>query len=55
MDKINIVIWVRDGAIIDAEAPRQVDIVIRDYDVDGINEDLLAVDEEGDLYREMIW
>jgi hypothetical protein len=55
MDKINVVISVKDGAVIDVEAPPQVDVVIRDYDVDGINEDLLDVDEEGDLYREMIW
>jgi len=55
MDKINVVISVKDGAIIDVEAPSQVDVVVRDYDVDGINEDLLDVDEEGDLYREMIW
>jgi len=55
MDKINVVISVKDGAVIDVEAPPQVDIVIRDYDIDGINEDLLDVDEEGELYREMIW
>jgi len=29
--------------------------VIRDYDIDGVDENLLDVDEEGDLYREMIW
>jgi hypothetical protein len=55
MDKVNVVVSVKGGAVIDVEAPPHVDVVIRDYDVDGINEDLLDVDEEGDLYREMIW
>jgi len=55
MDKIRIVISVKGGAVIDVEAPSQADVVIRDYDIDGVDENLLDVDEEGDLYREMIW
>jgi len=55
MDEANVVVSVKGGAVIDVKAPSCLDVVIRDYDVDGIDEDLLEVDEDGDLYREMIW
>jgi hypothetical protein len=50
-----VVISIKSGAVIDVEAPSSIDVVVRDYDVDGIEEDLLKVDGDGDLYREMIW
>jgi len=55
MDKVNVVISIKHGAVIDVQAPSCVDVVIRDYDIDGIDEDLLEVDEDRDLYREMVW
>ena len=55
MGNASIVVSVKGGAVIDVKAPSCVDVVIRDYDVDGIDEDLLEVNEDGDLYREMIW
>jgi len=50
-----VVVSIKDGAIIDVEAPPRVDVVVRDYDIDGIDETRLKVDEDGALYREMIW
>jgi len=53
MDKV--IISMRKGAVIDVEAPSYIDVVVRDYDIDGVDRGLLDVDEEGDLYREMVW
>jgi len=39
----------------DVEAPPSVDVIIRDYDVDGVEEDILKVDENGNSYAESIW
>ncbi len=50
-----VVVSIKDGVVIDVQAPSSVDVVIRDYDIDGIEEALLKVDEDGDSYREMIW
>lgn len=50
-----VVICVKDGAVFDVEAPPDIDVHIRDYDVEGVDRKLLNVDEEGEPYREMIW
>jgi hypothetical protein len=50
-----VVVSIKDGAVIEVEAPSSVDVVVKDYDIDGTEEALLKVDEDGDSYREMIW
>jgi hypothetical protein len=53
MDRV--IISIKKGAVIDVEAPSYIDVVVRDYDIDGVEKNLLDVDEEGELYREMVW
>ena len=53
MDKV--IVSIRKGAVIDVEAPSYIDVVVRDYDIDGVDRNLLDVDKEGELYREMVW
>lgn len=50
-----VIILIKDGAVIDVEAPSNIDVHIRDYDIEGVDERLLDVDEDGEFYREMIW
>jgi|CryGeyStandDraft_7_1057128.scaffolds.fasta_scaffold41678_2 hypothetical protein len=50
-----VFVSIKDGVVIDVQAPSWVDVVVRDYEIGGIEEALLKVDEEGDSYREMIW
>jgi hypothetical protein len=53
MDKV--IISLKKGVVIDIEAPSYIDVVVRDYDIDGVDRNLLDVDKEGELYREMVW
>lgn len=50
-----VIVSVKGGMVIDVMAPQNIDVIIRDYDVDGVREDLLEIDNDGDRYREMIW
>lgn len=49
-----VIVSIKNGAVIDVEAPPDVDVYIRDYDVEGIDEKFLILDEEGDLCREIV-
>jgi hypothetical protein len=47
-------ITVEGGVIQDVECPSGVQVLVRDYDVDGTEIDL-AEDETGDEYIESVW
>ena len=42
------------GVIQDIQLPRGISVVVRDYDVDGVEEGLQQ-DEDGDQYIESVW
>jgi hypothetical protein len=46
---------ITDGLVHHVHCPKGVRVVIKDYDVDGIDESDLKLDEEGVLYMEFIW
>jgi len=56
-----IIISIKDGIIVDVEAPDYVDVIIRDYDIprQGGYVDLenyeIKTDEDGDEYVETVW
>ncbi len=50
-----VIVSIKDGMVIDVEAPDFLDVVIRDYDVEGVADKYLKRDKDGDLYRETIW
>jgi len=50
-----VFVSIKDGVVIDVQAPSWVDVVVRDYEIGGIEEARLKVDEDGDLYLETIW
>jgi len=55
VDNISVVVSIKKGAVIDVEASSYIDIVLRNYDIEGTEEEYLKVDDEGELYRETIW
>ena len=38
-----------------ATIPEGIEVIIKDYDIDGSGEDYLRQDENGDNYAETIW
>ena len=55
-DKKTIVITVEGGLIQwIAGIPEDVRIVVKDYDVDSVDEENLTTDENGDEYVESVW
>ena len=46
---------VSGGVVQHVEVPAGVTVIIRDYDVDGVESDLLQQDRGGDNYVETIW
>ena len=52
--KKTVHVTVEGGVIQDVECPSGVQVLIRDYDVDGSESDL-AEDETGDEFIESIW
>lgn len=48
-------ITVEGGVIQYVDCPRGVRVVVRDYDVDGAEEENLQQDENGDDYVEGVW
>jgi len=50
-----IIVSIKGGVVIDVEAPSRVDVIVRDYEVEGVDTSRLKVDEDGDLYLESIW
>jgi hypothetical protein len=53
-DSEKIVVTIQGGAVVDAQFPPgcPCGLVIRDYDVEGVDEDALEKDEDGDLCQE---
>jgi len=48
-------VTVEGGVVQWVEVPEGVTVIVRDYDVDGSEEDQLDQDENGDQYVEAIW
>lgn len=54
MKKINIT--VEGGVIQDiSDIPKGVNVVVRDYDCEGCDEELLKTDQDGNYYIESVW
>ena len=53
MQTINIT--VEGGVIQHVECPEGVQVVVRDYDTDGVPNDQLRQDDNGDRYIESTW
>ena len=50
-----VIVTVSGGIADVTEKPNDLEVEIRDYDVEGMEEDVLKTDEDGDKYREMIF
>jgi len=50
MAKVEIII--QGGAVVDVVKPDFVEVVIKDFDTDGVDESVLQNDEDGDEYQE---
>lgn len=50
-----VVIIVGDGLVQDVHAPKGIEVIIRDYDVDGVDEEDLSFDEDGKECFETVW
>ncbi len=50
-----VTITVEGGVVQNVEVPEGVTVIVRDYDVEGVESDLLQQDENGDNYIEAIW
>ncbi len=48
-------VTVEGGVVQYVEVPEDVQVVVRDYDVDGSETDQLEQDENGDQFIESIW
>ena len=48
-------ITVEGGVVQYVDCPRGVRVVVKDYDTDGVEEESLQQDENGDTYIEGIW
>jgi len=50
-----VTITVEGGVVQNVEVPEGVTVIVRDYDVESIESDLLQQDRGGDDYIESIW
>lgn len=48
-------VTVEGGVVQNVEVPEGVQVIVKDYDVDGSDEDQLERDEDGDSFVESIW
>lgn len=48
-------VTVEGGVVQHVEVPEGVQVIVRDYDVDGTDADELEQDENGDHFIESIW
>ncbi len=48
-------VTVESGVVQHVEVPEGVQVIVRDYDVDGTEADQLRQDENGDQFIESIW
>ena len=54
MQKV-VVVTVEGGVVQHVECPDGVKVVVRDYDTEGCDTDLVSVDEDGNEYVEAVW
>jgi hypothetical protein len=54
MEKV-VIVTVEGGVVQHVECPQGIQVVIRDYDAEGCDADLLSVDEDGNEYVEAVW
>ncbi len=50
-----VIVTVEGGVVQHVECPDGVKVVVRDYDAEGSDADLLSVDEDGNEYVEAVW
>lgn len=50
-----VIITVEGGVVQHVQVPDGVTVIVRDYDVDGVEGDLLQQDRGGDHYIESTW
>jgi hypothetical protein len=53
MEKI-VVVTVEGGVVLHVECPAGVKVIVRDYDAEGVDMDLLSVDDDGSEYVEAV-
>ncbi len=54
MEKV-VVVTVEGGVVQHVECPAGVKVVVRDYDAEGVDADLLSADDDGNEYVESVW
>lgn len=54
MQKV-VVVTVEGGVVQHVECPKGVQVIVRDYDAEGCDSDLVSVDEDGNGYVQAIW
>ena len=54
MQKV-VVLTVEGGVVQNVECPEGVRVVVRDYDCEGSDPDLVLVDEDGNEFVEAVW
>ena len=50
MDEERVIVIVRGGVVVDVIAPQGVEVIVRDYDTDGIEPEYLLIDDDGDVF-----
>ena len=50
----NVIIGISNCAAHRIDVPDDIRVIIRDYDIEGVDESVLETDEDGDQYQE-IW
>ncbi len=46
---------VEGGVVQHVEIPCDVKVIVRDYDIEGVESDLICQDQNGDSYIESVW
>ena len=54
MEKL-VVVTVEGGVVQHVECPDGVKVIVRDYDCEGADADLVDVDEDGNEFAESVW
>lgn len=49
-----LIIGVSKGVAYLISTPKSIKVVIRDYDVDGVDDSVLKQDSDGDFYQEIV-
>ena len=53
--KMKIIVTIDSDAVVDVLNPTEHEVVVRDYDTDGRDEEYIKTDEYGDKFYESIW